>query len=88
MRKHIKIYYEYFKLGEQDIVLCEACGKKATDIHHLVPRSLGGQDTIINLCALCRSCHNRVHDGGDTNFNNQLKELHNKFMERAGKRFT
>jgi hypothetical protein len=33
------------------------------ELHHLVPRSLGGPHTPINLVSLCGSCHAAHHDG-------------------------
>ncbi len=37
---------------------CEACGViEFLDVHHIYPRSLGGDDTEENLIVLCRSCH-------------------------------
>lgn len=39
------------------------CGcRKWTDIHHIIPRSHGGSDTLENLITLCRSHHRQVHD--------------------------
>lgn len=32
--------------------------------HHLVPRSLGGEDTTANLCCLCVPCHDERHKKG------------------------
>jgi 5-methylcytosine-specific restriction endonuclease McrA len=77
MQKHTKIYLNYFDYGEQDFIPCENCGKAAVDIHHLIYRSHGGSDTIQNLMALCRDCHDRVHNGMDSDrFTDQLKEIH------------
>ena len=66
MKKHTKIYMDYFGYGEQDFIPCENCGKRAVDIHHIDPKKMGGskdKDNINNLCALCRGCHNMAHDG-------------------------
>jgi HNH endonuclease len=30
------------------------------ELHHLVPRSMGGDDVADNIVALCRSCHYRI----------------------------
>ena len=41
---------------------CLLCGKgKIENDHHLVPRSLGGSDTIDNIAGLCLACHERLH---------------------------
>lgn len=36
---------------------CFECGKRATQTHHVVPRSKGGKRTI----RLCDICHGKVH---------------------------
>ena len=52
---------------------CRCCGAHGTDPHHLVPRSLGGQDEVRAVCLLCRSCHDQVThhevriEGGNAN---------------------
>jgi 5-methylcytosine-specific restriction endonuclease McrA len=60
MKKHTKIYLEYFDYSLECFVPCEVCGNRAVDIHHIDCRGMGGgktKDTIQNLMALCRSCH-------------------------------
>ena len=61
MKKHTKIFFDYFKLNEADFVACEVCGRRATDIHHILFKSLGGKDNIENLIALCRRDHEFAH---------------------------
>ena len=73
MQKHTKLYMDFFKYGEQDIILCEYCHSRAVDIHHVIFRSQGGKDEISNLVALCRKCHESAHS--DKAFNNELKRL-------------
>lgn len=65
MLKHKRIYFQFFGIGDQDIVLCECCYQKAVDIHHIDNKGMGGskeKDYIENLMALCRRCHNAAHD--------------------------
>lgn len=81
MQKHVKIYMKFFDYGDQDMILCENCGKKAVDIHHLIFRSHRGKDNIKNLCALCRKCHERAH--GEPEFNERLKHVHHKRMIKS-----
>lgn len=60
MKKHTKIYMDYFGYGIDDFIPCESCGSRAVDIHHIEARGMGGttdKDTIDNLMALCRYCH-------------------------------
>jgi 5-methylcytosine-specific restriction endonuclease McrA len=33
------------------------------DIHHIVSRGAGGEDTLDNLITLCRYHHNQAHNG-------------------------
>ena len=60
MKKHTKLYLDYFGYGIEDFIPCESCGSKAVDIHHIEARGMGGNknaDNINNLMALCRQCH-------------------------------
>jgi PAS domain-containing protein len=55
------------KVLERDGYACRFCGTtneehlevtdRGLDVHHIIPRSDGGEDTMRNLAALCRSCH-------------------------------
>ena len=44
---------------------CVICGRPATDKHHVIQKGMGGvskqTEKRIPLLALCRSCHNEVH---------------------------
>ena len=53
---------------------CEACfkaapfarrrnGKPYLEVHHKIPLSLGGEDTVENALALCPNCHRQEHYG-------------------------
>ena len=48
--------------------VCRICQRMpATEVDHITPRRLGGEDTDENLQGLCRSCHSRktaTEDGG------------------------
>ncbi len=78
-QKHVKIYINCFEYGEQDVILCENCGKVAVDIHHLIFRSQGGKNNIENLMALCRKCHQMAH--ADRKMNGRLKQVHLKYLK-------
>ncbi|MGE3760540.1 MAG: HNH endonuclease [Pseudobdellovibrionaceae bacterium] len=46
------------------------CGcAKWTDIHHIIPRALGGKDTLENLITLCRAHHRQLHERSATRIN-------------------
>ena len=77
MQKHTKIYLEYYGYNETDFIGCEICNSKATEIHHLIIKGMGGsktKDYIANLIAICRPCHMRCH--GSIEFNSEAKEIH------------
>jgi hypothetical protein len=68
MKKHVKIYLDWFGYGIEDFIPCEICEKKAVDIHHIEARGMGGgrgKDEIDNLQALCRDCHTAYGDRKD-----------------------
>ena len=80
MKKHTKIYMDYFGYGEQDFIPCELCGGKAVDIHHIHGRGKG-MDRIENLMALCRKCHTMAHNGDYRRMVLQLK--HYKILQQC-----
>lgn len=42
---------------------CEHCGRNvATDAHHRVLKGQGGPDVASNLAAVCRLCHDWLHE--------------------------
>jgi len=65
MKKYIKNYVKHHNIGEQDIILCKARGKKcegvAVDLHHIKLKSQGGTDDVENLIPVCRKCHEYAH---------------------------
>lgn len=67
MQKHTKVYFAAMGYSPTEFIPCEMCGCSAVDIHHIEPRSRFGsktkhlQDDILNLIALCRSCHDLAH---------------------------
>jgi len=76
MKKHVKVYFDFFGFTKSDFIPCENCGSIAVDIHHLIFKSQLGKDIISNLMALCRECHNKAHASKE--FNNNLKLIHDK----------
>jgi len=83
MQPHVANYFKAFGYGIDSVILCETCqSERATDIHHIIPRSKFGskrkaeQDHVSNLVALCRVCHNLAHDGKITK--EQLQEIVSK----------
>jgi predicted restriction endonuclease len=85
MKKHTKIYLDYFGYGIEDFIPCESCGAKAVDIHHIEARGMGGNkeaDKIGNLMALCREHH--IEYGDKKQYIEYLKEIHKDKLD--GKR--
>lgn len=83
MKKHTKLYFDYFKYTIDDVILCEVCGARAVDIHHIDCRGMGGsktKDKIENLMAVCRKCH--IEYGDKKQHIDFLKETHNEFVKR------
>lgn len=59
----------YIEAWERQQGLCAVCGEKLIDsayeAHHLLPKNLGGEDTVDNIAIVCdREEHLDVH-GGD-----------------------
>jgi 5-methylcytosine-specific restriction endonuclease McrA len=88
MKQHTKIYMKYFGYGVDDFIGCEVCGNKAVDIHHIDCRGMGGskdKDTIENLMAVCRMCHEKYGDKKE--YTELLKETHRRFIDIYGKMY-
>ena len=81
MKKHTKIYMDYFNYVLDDFIPCEICGTRANDIHHIENRGSGGsksKDTIENLMALCRADH--IKYGDYPQYKEMLKQKHLKLL--------
>lgn len=46
--------------SKRHCALCEKNAFNAIEVHHIIPRSEGGNDDIDNLIPLCFDCHQRV----------------------------
>lgn len=58
------------KIFKRDRYKCRNCKRKGGDkgdvelhTHHIVSKAKGGDDTLSNLVALCKECHQSVHNG-------------------------
>lgn len=86
MKKHTKIYLDYFGYDTSSWIGCEVCGKTAIDVHHLEARGMGGsstKDVITNLQALCRECHTKF--GDQKQYKDFLKEKHRIALSKCQK---
>lgn len=82
MKKHVKIYMDYFGYVEDDVILCEICRRIAVDIHHINCRGMGGsndKDDISNLMAVCRACH--IDKGDKKQYIEHLIDIHNQHLK-------
>jgi len=91
MKKHTKVYLDFFNYVEQDYIPCEMeCGDKAVDVHHLQSRKMAGVgankirgtkntdlDFIENLMGLCRDCHIKAESDPSFNMYCRIKHLEN-----------
>jgi 5-methylcytosine-specific restriction endonuclease McrA len=86
MTNHAKIYMNYFDLKTPEEVICEGCGRLASDIHHINGRG-EGKDVIQNLMALCRKCHDRAHSSKNYVSKEQFQLIHNYFLQGTRRQF-
>lgn len=62
--KKVKKQANLKKCKELDGNKCRLCGSyENLGAHHIINRSLGGDDSLWNLITLCFPCHRFVHDG-------------------------
>lgn len=85
MEAHVKIYFDYFGYGDQDLPICEGCLAPAHSVHHIKFRSQGGSDDIKNLMALCKRHHDKAQNREYSEGEMQL--IHNYFMQGQRKIF-
>lgn len=79
MKKHVRIYLDFFGYGVDDFIPCEVqgCTNRAVDVHHIDRRGMGGskkKDYIENLAGLCRTHHDMAE--ADPYFNHEVKRMH------------
>jgi hypothetical protein len=84
MKPYVKLYMDYFGYDVSDFICCEVCGAQAVDLHHIEPRSMGGnpkgdKDSIENIMALCRAHH--LQYGDKKQWKDWLKKLHKIKMD-------
>ena len=81
MKPHVSNYFKHFGLYPGDYIACEVCNEKAVDLHHIDIKGMGGQkkqnkslNSIENIIALCRTCHEKAHAGNISK--DYLRKLH------------
>lgn len=78
MQKHVKIYMTHFDYKGEEYIPCEICKGKSVDIHHVNGRGVG-KNVISNLMALCRTCHNEIHNTSKYT-RQEIQNIHNEFL--------
>lgn len=41
--------------------VCMYCGRPAEELHHIIPRHMGGDNRLQNIVPLCKECHSKAH---------------------------
>lgn len=78
MQRHTKIYMNHFDYKGDEFIPCEFCGGKACDIHHVDGRGKD-KDIIKNLMAVCRRCHDMIHNTSKIS-KSEAQYAHNNFL--------
>jgi HNH endonuclease len=59
----VQLYISTFYKIERDDYRCQICGRTngKLDVHHIIPRRDGGQDSMDNLITVCNGiCHKKL----------------------------
>jgi len=91
MKKHTKIYFDFFNVEYDPIsgwhnCVSEISGLPAKDVHHIEARGMGGSknaDRIENLMALTREEHDKY--GDKKQYLQYLKQTHADYIKRFTK---
>lgn len=63
---------------------CCICHKAFVEVHHIIPQSEGGDDTLDNAAPLCSTCHDLY--GGNPEKRKSVKQMRNHWWELMKKR--
>ena len=61
---------------------CIICFKRYSTLHHIIPRSMGGEGNDENLVTLCQKHHREVHNTGAINWVKRLSDLRKQRLEQ------
>ena len=53
------------RIMEENNHCCQSCGRRATQIHHVQPRSRSGRGVYTNGMAICNDCHTKIHQDNE-----------------------
>jgi len=90
MKRHTRIYLDFVGMQSVDTTAdipylpCEipSCGGKVVDVHHIIPRCMGGsksKDHIENIMGLCRNHHDMAESKKLSR--DYLTDVHLKWMK-------
>jgi len=65
--------------------MCVACHAAFVEVHHIIPQSEGGADTLDNAAPLCSGCHGIY--GGNPDFRKQIRQMRDNWYDVCQKRF-
>lgn len=90
MQKYTKIYLKALGYDSTDFIPSEISGVRATDLHHIECKGMGGdpsgsKDRIENLIALTRQEHD--YFGDKKQFMAFLYKMHMDFLQKRGVQF-
>lgn len=63
---------------------CCICNKVFVEVHHIIPESEGGSNTIDNAAPLCSSCHDLF--GGNPEKRKQIRQMRDQWWELMNQR--
>lgn len=64
---------------------CVICHKPFVEIHHIIPQTEGGGDTIDNAAPLCAYCHDLF--GGNPEKRKQIREMRDHWFDQMERRY-
>lgn len=65
--------------------MCVACHAPFVEVHHIIPESEGGPDTLKNTAPLCAGCHSIY--GGNPVFRKQIRQMRDNWYDVCERRF-
>lgn len=63
---------------------CVICYNSFVEVHHIIPQTEGGDDTLDNAAPLCASCHDLF--GGNPEKRKQIRQMRDHWFEQMEKR--
>ena len=74
------------KACKKALFMCVACHSPFVEVHHIIPESEGGPDTLNNAAPLCSGCHSIY--GASPIFRKQIKQMRDNWYDVCDRRFS